>query len=111
MTTAGLRRDDGWALQQLLADITARRVDIVVGLQDRPADPLARRFCQNRRDPRRARCFLVSVMQQFNTTTSMGRLTLNILLSFAQFAKPPARLASIEDGFLSRSELKAPRDR
>jgi hypothetical protein len=30
MTTAGLRRDDGWALQQLLADFTARRVDIVV---------------------------------------------------------------------------------
>ena len=29
----------------------------------------------------------VSVTQQFNTTTSMGRLTLNVLLSFAQFAQ------------------------
>jgi hypothetical protein len=32
----------------------------------------------------------VSVTQQFNTTTSMGRLTLNVLLSFAQFADPKA---------------------
>jgi site-specific DNA recombinase len=29
----------------------------------------------------------VAVIQQFNTTTSIGRLTLNLLLSFAQFAK------------------------
>src|SRR5436190_5772848 len=38
------------ALQQLLADLTAGRVDIVGRLQDRPADPLARRFCQDCRD-------------------------------------------------------------
>ena len=35
----------------------------------------------------------VSVTQQFNTTTSMGRLTLNVLLSFAQFEREVIRLA------------------
>src|SRR5260370_34372958 len=40
------------ALQRLLAAVTAGRVETVGRLQDRPADPLARRFCQNCRDPR-----------------------------------------------------------
>jgi hypothetical protein len=41
------------ALQQLLADLTAGRVDIVVVYKIDSADPLARRFCQDCRDPRR----------------------------------------------------------
>jgi DNA invertase Pin-like site-specific DNA recombinase len=36
----------------------------------------------------------VSVTQQFNTTTSMGRLTLNVLLSFAQSHRPPLDVRS-----------------
>ena len=75
------------ALQQLLADITAGAGRHHRRLQDRPADPLARRFCQDCRDPRRHKRVFVSVTQQFNTTTSMGRLTLNVLLSFAQFER------------------------
>ena len=76
------------ALQRLLADVAARPDRRRRGLQGRPADPLAGRLRQDRRNrwtatvPR-----FVSVTQQFNTTTSMGRLTLNVLLSFAQFER------------------------
>jgi DNA invertase Pin-like site-specific DNA recombinase len=70
------------ALQRLLADITARRVDIVVVYK---IDRLTRSLADFAKiveilDVRDA--FFVSVTQQFNTTTSMGRLTLNVLLSF-----------------------------
>ena len=75
------------ALQQLLADITARRVDIVVVYK---IDRLTRSLADFAKiveilDARDAS--FVSVTQQFNTTTSMGRLTLNVLLSFAQFER------------------------
>src|SRR5215831_13690409 len=75
------------ALQQLLADITAGRVDIVVVYK---IDRLTRSLADFAKiveilDVRGA--FFVSVTQQFNTTTSMGRLTLNVLLSFAQFER------------------------
>src|ERR1700724_1777627 len=75
------------ALQQLLADITAGRVDIVVGYK---IDRLTRSLADFAKiveilDARGAS--FVSVTQQFNTTTSMGRLTLNVLLSFAQFER------------------------
>src|SRR5216684_583329 len=53
------------ALQRLLADIQGGRIDIIV------AQGVS----------------FVSVTQQFNTTSSMGRLTLNVLLSFAQFER------------------------
>ena len=57
-------------------------------LQGRPADPLARRFRQDwSNSSTRNGVSFVSVTQQFNTTTSMGRLTLNVLLSFAQFER------------------------
>src|SRR6266481_5338670 len=72
------------ALQQLLADLTAGRVDtIVVYKIDRLTRSLAD-FAEilDTRD-----ASFVSVTQQFNTTTSMGRLTLNVLLSFAQFER------------------------
>src|SRR5580693_9453373 len=75
------------ALQQLLADITAGRVDTVVVYK---IDRLTRSLTDFAKiveilDARGAS--FVSVTQQFNTTTSMGRLTLNVLLSFAQFER------------------------
>lgn len=74
-------------LKRLLADIVANRIDIVVVYK---IDRLTRSlmdFAQliNTFDQRNV-CF-VSVTQQFNTTTPMGRLILNILLSFAQFER------------------------
>jgi len=75
------------ALQRLLADLTAGRVDIVVVYK---IDRLTRSLADFAKiveilDARGAS--FVSVTQQFNTTTSMGRLTLNVLLSFAQFER------------------------
>src|SRR5690349_17902683 len=75
------------ALQRLLADIAAGRVDIVVVYK---IDRLTRSLTDFAKiveilDARGAS--FVSVTQQFNTTTSMGRLTLNVLLSFAQFER------------------------
>ena len=75
------------ALQQLLADVTAGRVDTVVVYK---IDRLTRSLADFAKiveilDARGAS--FVSVTQQFNTTTSMGRLTLNVLLSFAQFER------------------------
>jgi site-specific DNA recombinase len=75
------------ALQQLLAEIQAGRVDIVVVYK---VDRLTRSLADFAKiveilDAKGAS--FVSVTQQFNTTTSMGRLTLNVLLSFAQFER------------------------
>jgi site-specific DNA recombinase len=74
-------------IQQLLADIQNRRVDIVVVYK---VDRLTRSLADF---ARMVELFdahgvsFVSVTQQFNTTNSMGRLTLNVLLSFAQFER------------------------
>jgi DNA invertase Pin-like site-specific DNA recombinase len=75
------------ALQRLLADIAAGRVNTIVVYK---IDRLTRSLVDFAKiveilDARGAS--FVSVTQQFNTTTSMGRLTLNILLSFAQFER------------------------
>jgi DNA invertase Pin-like site-specific DNA recombinase len=75
------------ALKQLLADIDARKVDVVVVYK---VDRLTRSLADFARiiqvfDSRNVS--FVSVTQQFNTTSSMGRLTLNVLLSFAQFER------------------------
>jgi site-specific DNA recombinase len=75
------------ALQRLLADIAAGRVDTIIVYK---IDRLTRSLADFAKiveilDARGAS--FVSVTQQFNTTTSMGRLTLNILLSFAQFER------------------------
>jgi site-specific DNA recombinase len=75
------------ALQRLLADIEARRVDVVVVYK---IDRLSRSlmdFAKLVEVFDRNNVTFVSVTQAFNTTTSMGRLTLNILLSFAQFER------------------------
>src|SRR5215468_9372746 len=78
---------DRSALQQPLADITAGRVDTVVVYK---IDRLTRSLADFAKiveilDTKGAS--FVSVTQQVNTTTSMGRLTLNVLLSFAQFER------------------------
>ena len=87
--------DGGWsggsmnrpALRQLLADVEAGKIDVIVVYK---VDRLTRSLADFAKiveilDERSAS--FVSVTQAFNTTTSMGRLTLNVLLSFAQFER------------------------
>ena len=75
------------AMQKLLADIKERRIDVVVVYK---VDRLTRSLADF---AKLVEVFdghgvaFVSVTQSFNTTTSMGRLTLNVLLSFAQFER------------------------
>src|SRR5256714_2716584 len=75
------------ALKQLLEDVQARRIDCVVVYK---VDRLSRSLLDFARllslFEKRGVSF-VSVTQEFNTSTSMGRLTLHILLSFAQFER------------------------
>ena len=75
------------ALRRLLADIEAGTVDVVVVYKIDRLSPLADGLRQAGRGVRRARRHLRLGHAVFNTTTSMGRLTLNILLSFAQFER------------------------
>ena len=75
------------ALQQLLSDIKAGLIDIIVVYK---IDRLTRSLMDFSKivevlDKHNAS--FVSITQHFNTTTSMGRLTLNMLLSFAQFER------------------------
>jgi site-specific DNA recombinase len=75
------------ALQRLLEDVRAGKVDIIVVYKvDRLTRSLAD-FAKLVELFDRHGVSFVSVTQQFNTTTSMGRLTLNVLLSFAQFER------------------------
>ncbi|MCC6425180.1 MAG: recombinase family protein [Phycisphaerales bacterium] len=77
-------------LQKLLADIKAGRIDVVVVYKvDRLSRSLAD-FARLMQFFDEHGVSFVSVTQQFNTTTSMGRLTLNMLLSFAQFEREVA---------------------
>jgi DNA invertase Pin-like site-specific DNA recombinase len=79
------------ALQRLLADIEAGKVDTVVVYK---IDRLTRSLTDFSRMIEvfeRHGVSFVSVTQQFNTTTSMGRLILNILLSFAPFEREVMR--------------------
>ena len=74
-------------LKRLLADIEAGRVDVIVVYK---VDRLTRSLADFAKivdvlDAKGAS--FVSITQAFNTTTSMGRLTLNVLLSFAQFER------------------------
>jgi DNA invertase Pin-like site-specific DNA recombinase len=74
-------------LQKLLADIDAGRIDMVVVYKiDRLTRSLAD-FAKLVERLEAASCSFVSVTQAFNTSSSMGRLTLNVLLSFAQFER------------------------
>lgn len=75
------------SLQRLMDDIQAKKVDsVVVYKVDRLTRSLAD-FAKLVEIFDRHQVSFVSVTQQFNTTTSMGRLTLNVLLSFAQFER------------------------
>jgi site-specific DNA recombinase len=75
------------ALQRLLEDVQAGKVDVIVVYKvDRLTRSLADFAKLVELFDKRGVSF-VSVTQQFNTTTSMGRLTLNVLLSFAQFER------------------------
>ena len=92
----GDRYDDGGfsggsmnrpGLQKLLADIDAGRIDVVVVYK---VDRLTRSLLDFAHIVQRLEdkgVSFVSVTQSFNTTSSMGRLTLNVLLSFAQFER------------------------
>ncbi|MEO5973170.1 MAG: recombinase family protein [Sphingomicrobium sp.] len=74
-------------LQRLLADIASGHIDVVVVYK---VDRLTRSlldFSKLVEAFDKAGVSFVSVTQSFNTTTSMGRLTLNMLLSFAQFER------------------------
>ena len=75
------------ALKRLMADIEAGQIDVIVVYK---VDRLTRALSDFAKlveiFDRRGVSF-VSITQQFNTTTSMGRLTLNVLLSFAQFER------------------------
>ena len=75
------------ALRRLLADIAAGHIDIIVVYK---VDRLTRSlldFAKLVEAFDKAGTSFVSITQSFNTTTSMGRLTLNMLLSFAQFER------------------------
>src|ERR1700722_10947140 len=75
------------ALQKLLKDIDAGRIDVIVVYKiDRLTRSLAD-FAKLVEAFDAKSISFVAVTQQFNTTTSMGRLTLNVLLSFAQFER------------------------
>src|SRR5512134_3709447 len=92
----GDRYDDGGfsggtmerpALQRLLRHVESGRIDVIVVYK---VDGLSRSLTDFARIVEifeRHNASFVSVTQQFNTTSSMGRLTLNILLSFAQFER------------------------
>ncbi len=95
-TLLPVRYDDGGlsggtlerpALQRLLEEIDAGRIDMVVVYKiDRLTRSLAD-FSKLVERLEKANCSFVSVTQAFNTSSSMGRLTLNVLLSFAQFER------------------------
>ena len=75
------------ALKRLMSDIEAGKIDCVVVYK---VDRLSRSlldFAQMMQTFDKYRVSFVSVTQQFNTATSMGRLVLNVLLSFAQFER------------------------
>ncbi len=75
------------ALQRLLEDVRAGKIDVIVVYKvDRLTRSLAD-FAKLVELFDQHDVSFVSVTQQFNTTTSMGRLTLNVLLSFAQFER------------------------
>ncbi|MCQ0970154.1 recombinase family protein [Paracoccus sp. TK19116] len=78
------------ALQRLLAEVDAGRIGMIVVYK---IDRLTRSLADFAKLVERLEakgCSFVSVTQAFNTSTSMGRLTLNVLLSFAQFEREVA---------------------
>ena len=87
MVASPAGRWSGPALQRLLADIEAGKVDVIVVYKVDRLTRSLRDFAKIVEVLDAHGASFVSVTQQFNTTTSMGRLTLNVLLSFAQFER------------------------
>ena len=87
--------DGGWsggtlerpAVQQLLEDIRLGRVQIILSCKIYRMTRSLTDFAKLVEIFDAHKVTFVSVTQQFNTTTSMGRLTLNVLLSFAQYER------------------------
>jgi site-specific DNA recombinase len=75
------------AMRRLLADVESKKVDCVVVYKVDRLSRSIRDFAKIMETLDKHGATFVSVTQQFNTTTSLGRLTLNILLSFAQFER------------------------
>src|ERR1700740_718599 len=75
------------ALQRLLADIRDGRIDVIVVYKGARLTRALADFARLVEIFDAQSVSFVSVTQQFNTTSSMGRLTLNVLLSFAQFER------------------------
>jgi site-specific DNA recombinase len=78
------------ALRELLADLAAREVDMVVVYKIDRLTRSLRDFSRLSETLDRFAASFVAVTQQFNTASSMGRLTLNVLLTFAQFEREVA---------------------
>jgi site-specific DNA recombinase len=99
---------DRTALQRLLEDVEDGLIDVIVVYKiDRLSRSLAD-FAKLVEVFDRNQVTFVSVTQSFNTTTSMGRLTLNILLSFAQFEREvPASPSNIKGRPSSRGSANA----
>src|ERR1700675_4387803 len=90
------------ALQKLLLEVQAKRIDVIVVYKvDRLTRSLAD-FAKLVEMFDAHGVSFVSVTQSFNTTSSMGRLTLNVLLSFAQFVK------SLPSATLFRGQCRPP---
>jgi site-specific DNA recombinase len=93
------------SLKRLIADVEAGEIDVVVVYK---VDRLTRALSDFAKlvevFDRRGVSF-VSITQQFNTTTSMGRLTLNVLLSFAQCG--PEQVSAILAKSMAYGERKA----
>src|SRR5213075_1291854 len=105
------------ALQRLLEDVRAGNGDVIVVYKvDRLTRSLAD-FAQLVELFDKHGVSFVSVTQQFNTTPSMGRLTLNVLLSFAQFEREVTgerirdKIAAWTAARLARTAYDAPRHR
>jgi len=75
------------ALRRLLADIQAKKVDCIVVYKVDRLSRSIRDFAKIMEILEKHGATFVAVTQQCNTTTALGRLTLNILLSFAQFER------------------------
>jgi site-specific DNA recombinase len=74
-------------LQRLLADLAGGEIDIIVVYKIDRLTRSLRDFAKLAELLERSNASFVAVTQQFNTATSMGRLTLNVLLTFAQFER------------------------
>ena len=95
-------------MQKLLIDVQARRIDVIVVYKvDRLTRSLAD-FAKLVETFDAHGVSFVSVTQSFNTTTSMGRLTLNVLLSFAQFEREVKRKPTLPRNDINGGSLLGP---